>query len=70
MDNQNTDVNTNQYTPTVNQNLSHRGGTVGTMLSLPVPAGLSQSPSDKNHISTNQSWSSSLHGGTGDAIRT
>ncbi|GAA6099957.1 uncharacterized [Tachysurus ichikawai] len=29
------------------------GGTVGTALSLPVPAGLSQSPSDKQQCSAN-----------------
>lgn len=50
--------------------VSHRGGTVGTVLSLPVPAGLSQSSSDKSPCSANQSWASASHDGAADEIRT
>ncbi|KAI4827122.1 hypothetical protein KUCAC02_030544 [Chaenocephalus aceratus] len=38
-----------------------KGGTVGTVLSLPVPAGLSQSSSDKILSSANQSSRPRLH---------
>lgn len=69
--NHNVDVvnNTHARTNISLPSLTNTGRTVGTTLSLPVPAGPSQSPSDKSLGSAYESRTSASHDQDVDVIR-